>query len=189
MYRDGRDAVLTSVSVSGLSSTMEGAWRPTHFAGVCTVVAKLFNIVGPCSAYFGEKDFQQLAVVRRMVHDLSFPVDVVGCPIVREADGLAMSSRNVYLTAREREAAPVLHRALQAGAAAVRSGQEDAAAVRTLMADTIRSAPAGELDYVDVVDPVTLAPLDRAHRGARLFGAVRFGRARLIDNLAVDDAA
>jgi pantoate--beta-alanine ligase len=189
MYPDGRDGILTSVAVSALASVMEGASRPTHFAGVCTVVAKLFNIAGPCSAYFGEKDFQQLAILRRMAFDLSFPVDVVGCPVVREPDGLAMSSRNVYLTDDERVAAPVLHRALQAGAAAVRDGTGDAAAVRALMAEVIASAPEGELDYVDVVDADTLVPLDVAGPGARLFGAVRFGRARLIDNLAVDDGA
>ena len=118
MYPEGRDAVLTGVAVPGLSSVMEGASRRTHFGGVCTVVAKLFNIVGACRAYFGEKDYQQLAIVRRMAHDLSFPVEVVGCPIVREPDGLAMSSRNVYLTAEERGVAPVLQRALRLGAAA-----------------------------------------------------------------------
>src|SRR5581483_7373625 len=103
---------LTTVTVAGVSAAMEGASRPTHFAGVATVVAKLFNIAGPCRAYFGEKDWQQLAVIRRMAADLSFPVEVVGCPTVREPDGLAMSSRNVYLTPEERAAAPVLHWAL-----------------------------------------------------------------------------
>jgi pantoate--beta-alanine ligase len=187
MYPDGRDGVLTSVSVEALSTVMEGASRPTHFAGVCTVVAKLFNIVGPCTAYFGEKDFQQLAIIRRMAIDLSFPVTVVGCPVVREPDGLALSSRNVYLTDAERAAAPVLQRALLAGAAAVRDGQTDAAAVRALMADVIATEPAGTLDYVDVVDAVTLLPLEVAGADARLFGAVRFGRARLIDNIAVTE--
>jgi len=105
--------------VAELAGSMEGASRPTHFAGVATVVAKLFNLAGPCHAYFGEKDYQQLAIVRRMVVDLSFPVEVVGCPIVRDVDGVALSSRNVYLTPDERAAAPVLHRALQAGAGAV----------------------------------------------------------------------
>ena len=168
---------------------MEGASRPTHFAGVCTVVAKLFNIVGPCSAYFGEKDFQQLAVVRRMVHDLSFPVEVVGCPIVREADGLAMSSRNVYLTARGAGGgARCCTGRCRPGAAAVRPGQRGRRGRCGRSWPTpSRPPPLGELDYVDVVDPDTLAPLDRARRRARLFGAVRFGRARLIDNVGVDD--
>src|SRR5690606_18006779 len=118
------EPILTTVTVSELTETMEGASRPTHFDGVATVVAKLFNISGPCRAYFGEKDFQQLAVIRRMVRDLNFPVQVVGCPIVREVDGVAMSSRNVYLTPEQREAAPVLHRALQSGAAAILAGED-----------------------------------------------------------------
>lgn len=188
MYPSGRDAVLTGVSVAELSSVMEGIARRTHFGGVCTVVAKLFNIVGPCRAYFGEKDFQQLAIVRRMVADLSIPVEVVGCPIVREPDGLAMSSRNVYLTDEERRVAPVLHRALRLGAAAIATGTTDADEVRTLMRAEIQSAPLGELDYVEVADPDTLAPLRVAGPQARLFGAVRFGRARLIDNVAAADA-
>lgn len=189
MYPRGRDAVLTEVSVAELSSVMEGTSRRTHFAGVCTVVAKLFAIVGPCRAYFGEKDFQQLAIVTRMVEDLSLPVQVVPCPIVREPDGLAMSSRNAYLSDDERAVAPVLQRALRLGAAAVRSGTDDADEIRAIMRAEIQAAPLGELDYVEVADPVTLAPQERADRSSRLFGAVRFGRARLIDNLAVDDPA
>jgi pantoate--beta-alanine ligase len=189
MYPQGRDAVLTGVAVPELSSVMEGVSRRTHFGGVCTVVAKLFNIVGPCTAYFGEKDYQQLAIVRRMASDLSFPVRVVGCPIVREPDGLAMSSRNVYLSDEERAVAPVLQRALRLGAAAIRTGSTDADEVRTLMRAEIQAAPLGELDYVEVADPETLAPLSIAREDARLFAAVRFGRARLIDNVGVADVA
>ena len=187
MYPDGRDAVLTGVQVPALAGVMEGASRRTHFGGVCTVVAKLFNIVGPCSAYFGEKDFQQLAIVRRMAADLSFPVQVVGCPIVREADGLAMSSRNVYLTEAERAVAPVLRRALTAGAEAIRSGATNADSVRELMAAHVRAEPLAQLDYLEIADPDTLAPLVVADDRARLFGAIRFGRARLIDNRAVSE--
>lgn len=186
MYPDGRDAVLTSVSVDALARVMEGASRPTHFAGVCTVVAKLFNIVGPCWAYFGEKDFQQLTIVKRMVLDLSAAVEVVGCPTHREADGLAMSSRNVYLTDDERAVAPVLFQALRAGAAAISGGETDADAVRRLVGSMIAAAPLGTLDYVEVADPTTLQPVERAWPGARLFAAVRFGRARLIDNVSTD---
>jgi pantoate--beta-alanine ligase len=189
MYPEGRDGVLTSVSVAALAAGMEGASRPDHFAGVCTVVAKLFNLAGPCRAYFGEKDFQQLAVVRRMVHDLSFPVEVVGCPTVREPDGLAMSSRNRYLTDEERLAAPVLVRALRAGASAFVGGCTDAGRIRRTMAEVVEASPVGTLDYVEVVDAATLRPVDVVGPGCRLFGAVRFGRARLIDNIPVDGAA
>src|SRR6185295_13847241 len=131
------EPILTSVSVAEISARLEGASRPTHFAGVATVVSKLFNIAGTCRAYFGEKDWQQLAVIRRMAADLSFPVAVVGCPTVREPDGLAMSSRNAYLTDDERAAAPVVHWALVAGAAAIAAGERSAAAVRALVADLI----------------------------------------------------
>lgn len=186
MFPEGRAAVATTVEVAGLSAAMEGASRRTHFGGVCTIVAKLFNVVGSCSAYFGEKDFQQLAIVRRMARDLSFPVDVIGCPIVRESDGLALSSRNVYLTPDERAEAPVLRRALLAGAAAIRDGVTDVEALRTLMGSMIDAAPYARLDYVEVADPVTLAPSTVAGPGVRLFGAVRFGRARLIDNVGVE---
>src|SRR5690606_12238694 len=156
-----------------------------HFAGVATVVAKLFAIVGPCRAYFGAKDFQQVAVVARMVRDLSFPVQVVACPTVRERDGLALSSRNTYLTPEERAAAPVVHRALQAGRAAILAGERDAAAVRTLMAEIIEAEPLAELDYVAVVETDSFTVPDRLVGNLRLLAAVRFGRARLIDNVGV----
>jgi pantoate--beta-alanine ligase len=152
--------VLTSVHVDRLGAGLEGAARPTHFDGVATVVAKLFNIAGPCRAYFGEKDWQQLAVVRRMAADLSFPVEVIGCPIVREPDGLAMSSRNVYLSPEDRRAAAVLHRALLAG----REGGP--AAMRKVVA----TEPLVQLDYAEQVDD-------------RLLIAARVGHTRLIDNM------
>lgn len=177
--------VLTTVAVARVSEGLEGAARPTHFAGVATVVAKLFAIVGPCRAYFGAKDFQQIAVVRRMAHDLSFPVEVVACPTQREPDGLAMSSRNVYLTPDERAAAPVLHTALRAGAAAIGAGERDPAAVRELMAGIIEAEPLAELDYAEVVDADSFTVPDPLAGTLRLLAAVRFGRARLIDNVGV----
>ncbi len=177
--------VQTTVSVGGVSEPLEGASRPTHFAGVATVVAKLFSIVGPCAAFFGEKDFQQLAVVRRMVADLSMPVDVVGCPTRREPDGLAMSSRNVYLSPEEREAAPVVHRALQAGAAAILAGERRATEVRSLMAQIIEAEPLARLDYAEVVDASAFTVPDPLAGTLRLLAAARFGRARLIDNVGV----
>ena len=179
------EPVLTTVSVGALSQSMEGVLRPTHFAGVATVVAKLFAIAGPCRAYFGEKDFQQLAVVTRMAADLSFPVEVVGCPIVREPDGLALSSRNAYLTPEDREAAPVLARALKAGAASVRAGERDPATVVALVGDVIAAESRAELDYVALVDPATLEPPEGDLRPGtyRLLTAARFGRPRLLDNI------
>ena len=182
MHPDG--TVRTTVTVAEISEPLEGRARPTHFAGVATVVAKLFAIVGPCRAYFGEKDFQQLAVIRRMVHDLSIPVEVVGCPTVRDADGLALSSRNAYLGPAERAAAPVLHAALLVGRLAIDAGERDPAKVRTLMADLIAAEPLAELDYSEVVDAGTLQDADPLAGELRLLAAVRFGNARLIDNLA-----
>ncbi len=179
------EPILTSVAVADLGATMEGAARPTHFAGVSTVVAKLFNIAGPCRAYFGEKDYQQLAIVRRMAQDLSFPVTVVPCPIQREADGLAMSSRNVYLTEAERAAAPVLHRALQAGALAVAAGERDPAAAVGVVAALIDAEPLAALDYVEVVSDGTVTRPTRLGGSVRFVVAARFGRPRLLDNLAV----
>jgi pantoate--beta-alanine ligase len=177
--------VLTTVSVTQLSEPLEGRARPHHFTGVATVVAKLFAIVGPCRAYFGEKDFQQLAVIRRMARDLSFPVEVVGCPTVRELDGLAISSRNSYLTPEEREAAPVVYRALRAGVAAILAGERDPAAVTTLMSQIIEAEPPAQLDYAEVVDADSFRIPEPLTGNLRLLAAVRFGRARLIDNVGV----
>ncbi len=180
------EAVMTTVSVADISAHMEGASRPTHFAGVATVVAKLFSIVGPCRSYFGEKDYQQLAVIRRMASDLSMPVDVVGCPTTRADDGLALSSRNVYLSEPQRAAAPVLHRALAAGAAAVGAGESDPQAVVELMRAIVTSEPLAELDYFEVVDARTLERRTTCDATSRLLGAVRFGTTRLIDNVGVE---
>jgi pantoate--beta-alanine ligase len=175
--------VATTVRVSGLTEVLDGLARPGHFDGVATVVAKLFAMVGACRAYFGEKDFQQLAVVRRMAADLSFPVVVVGCPTVRAPDGLALSSRNAYLTAEERLAAPVLHRALAAGAEAVAGGERDPAAVVAAISEVVAAEPLVALESADVVDAATLRAPGRLSGELRLLVAAKVGRARLIDNV------
>ncbi|MBC8195168.1 MAG: pantoate--beta-alanine ligase [Acidimicrobiia bacterium] len=179
------DPGVAEVEVGDLASRLEGVSRPAHFPGVATAVSRLFAITGPCSAYFGEKDFQQLAVVRQLVASHSIPVEVVGCPTVREPDGLALSSRNAYLTEAERAEATVLHAALLAGADAVAAGESDPAVVASAMSGMIGGASTGELDYVAVVDPDTfVTPTVIAGAGVRLLVACRFGRARLIDNMA-----
>ncbi len=179
MYPPG---MTTTVTVGGVSKPLEGQSRPTHFAGVATVVAKLFSIVGPCRAYFGAKDWQQVTVVRRMTADLSLPVEVISCPIVREADGLALSSRNVYLSPEERRQAPVLRRALLAGIELVEAGVTDHSVIETEMARVISTAPLAQLDYAAAV-PADSLVADGPLRGeVRLLLAVRFGGARLIDN-------
>jgi pantoate--beta-alanine ligase len=185
-----------TVDPGPLAGRLEGASRPGHFRGVATVVGKLFNIVGPCRAYFGEKDAQQLALVRCIVRDLGFAVDTIACPTVREPDGLAMSSRNAYLSPEEREAAVCLFRALSEAAAMVRRGERDAAklvvamareieatSAAAVMAHGIQAASAARLDYVAVVDEETFEEVGEVVRPARALVAVRFGRARLIDNL------
>lgn len=177
-----RGPVATVVAVPPLAARWEGATRPTHFSGVATVVAKLFSIVGPCRAYFGEKDYQQLQIIRRMVDDLSMPIDVRGCPIVREGDGLAMSSRNSYLTPDQRAAAPVLRRALDAGITAVDGGTIDPAEVVAVMTATVELEPLATLDYAAVVDPATLDTPERIDGEVRLLIAAQVGRPRLIDN-------
>ncbi len=177
--------VLTEVRVADLGDRLEGASRPSHFAGVSTVVAKLFAIAGSCRAYFGEKDFQQLAIIRRMVADLSFPVDVVACPTVREPDGLAMSSRNAYLSPDERAAAPVIHQALCDAVARIERGEADPEAIRAAMRAAITATPLADLEYAEVVDAHDLTVPDRLTGEVRLLVAARFGRARLIDNAGV----
>ena len=173
---------MTSVTVSPIGDALEGASRPSHFTGVATIVAKLFAVSGPCRAYFGEKDYQQLAVIRRMVDDLGFAVDVVGCPTVRDTDGLALSSRNAYLSPDERAAAPTLYRALLAGRDAIDAGERDPGSVRATMAGVVASQPTFSLDYAEVT-AADLTPLGTVAGEVRLLIAARIGRARLIDNL------
>ena len=167
----------------GLAERLEGLQRPGHLDGVATVVAKLLHLAGPCRAYFGQKDAQQLAVVRRMVDDLAFPDRVVACPTVREPDGLAVSSRNAYLSAPERRRATVLYRALQAGRAAFLAGRRDPAAVEAAARDLLEDQPGVEPDYMALVDPATFEPARQAEPGQVLATAARVGRTRLIDNV------
>ena len=174
---------VTSVTLSGpVVERLEGARRPGHFAGVATVVTKLCNIVQPTHAYFGQKDAQQVAVVRRFVADLNLPVTLVIGPIIRESDGLAMSSRNVYLTPPERAAATVLRRALLAGQATIAAGESSADAVRAAMRAVIAAEPLAALDYADVAHPDTFAPLDTVAPPALLALVAQVGKPRLLDN-------
>ncbi len=171
------------VRVGDIGTRLCGASRPGHFDGVATVVAKLFNIAGPCRAYFGEKDAQQLVIIRRLVAAFDIPVDVIGCPTVREPDGLAMSSRNTYLDADDRRAALVLKRALDAGAAS--AAARDGRAVASAMRETIGTESRARLDYAACVDPWTLEDLERIEGPALLAVAAWVGKARLIDNVTV----
>ena len=185
MYSGGPSDV--TVSPGPLGSILEGASRPGHFTGVCTVVAKLFGIVGQCRAYFGEKDAQQLAVIERMVMDLDMPVEIVACPTMREEDGLAMSSRNAYLSDDERGAATCLYEALARAAWLVDGGERDANVVRAEMAKRIGAEPLAALDYVAVVDEGTFTEIDRIDGPVRALVAARIGKTRLIDNLRIED--
>jgi len=175
----------TWVEVEGLTGGLCGRSRPGHFRGVCTVVSKLFNICDPERAYFGEKDAQQLAVVTRMVRNLDFPVEIVPCPTVREADGLAMSSRNARLSPQERAQAPVLYRALSAAYDRVRAGERDAPALDRLIRSILAGAPLGEVDYVEIVRADDLTPVATLSGENLMAVAVRFGETRLIDNVRV----
>jgi pantoate--beta-alanine ligase len=182
MYPEGYSAYVDETEVS---QYLCGASRPGHFRGVCTVVLKLFQIVQPESAVFGLKDFQQCAVIRRMVRDLNVPVRIVPVETVREADGLALSSRNRYLTEEERAQAPVLRRALLAAAAAFRAGETSAARLRQKIVKQIQSAPLARIDYVEIADAETLRPIREVRRGTVFAVAVFFGKTRLIDNVWV----
>jgi pantoate--beta-alanine ligase len=184
MYPDGFAA---TISIAGLAETMEGNCRPGHFDGVCTVVAKLFNIVRPDVAYFGAKDYQQSAVIRKMVADFDMPLRIAVCPTVREADGLAMSSRNAYLDDAERAQAPALYESLRLAERIIHEGERNAAevieSVRSLLAD---NAPLGEIDYVAIVDPDSLAAVEEIKGDVVVALAVKFPSARLIDNMRMD---
>jgi pantoate--beta-alanine ligase len=179
VYPPGFD---TSIRVGAIAEPLEGAARPGHFDGVATVVAILFDLVGAEHAYFGQKDAQQVLVVQQVARDLAIGTEVIACPTVREADGLALSSRNVHLSPEERAAAPVLHRALQVARSAWESGERSGDALRTRMRDALAKEPLAEPDYVSVADGCTLRELDRVDGGALLSLAVRLGSTRLIDN-------
>jgi pantoate--beta-alanine ligase len=183
MYPSGPP--LTTVHVARLTDDLCGASRPTHFDGVSTVVSKLFAITGPCRAYFGRKDAQQLAVISRMAADLNLPVEVVGCPIVREADGLALSSRNTYLSSDERRSALVLFRSLEAAAAAVVAGEREAAALVDLVRGVVAREPAIELEYAEVRALPDLTRVDVLEDDILVAVAARVGTTRLIDNVTL----
>jgi pantoate--beta-alanine ligase len=175
----------TTVCVAGVTDTLCGPHRPGHFTGVATVVAKLFNIVQPDAAYFGQKDAQQLAVIRRMVRDLNMPIRVVGCPTVREPDGLALSSRNAYLKPAERQQALSLYRALTQARELIAAGQTDAAAILEQMRAVILAAGQATIDYVSIVDPESMQPVARIGGPVLVALAVRIGATRLIDNMTL----
>jgi len=177
----------TWVVVEELTRPLEGALRPGHFRGVTTVVAKLFVAVQPQKAYFGQKDAQQAAVIRRMTRDLNLPIEIVVCPTVREPDGLAMSSRNTYLDAEERRAATVLYRSLTAAQEAFRSGERDAERLRAIVAETVANEPLARLQYVSCANPVTLRELETVPSRALLSMAAFVGQTRLIDNVILEE--
>ena len=171
------------VNINTLSETLCGKSRPTHFKGVCTVVSKLFNIVSPDRAYFGEKDAQQLAIIRKMVEDLNFDVEIVGCPTVREKDGLAKSSRNVYLSDDERKASLCISKAIEKGLNVIHSGIESSEVIDTMEA-IINSEPLAKIDYISVVDLKTMQPVEKIEEDVLVAMAVYVGKTRLIDNFS-----
>ena len=181
MYHDRK----AFVNIVELSDTLCGISRPIHFKGVCTVVAKLFNIIQPTNAYFGEKDAQQLAIIRKMVYDLNFPVNIIGVPIVRESDGLAKSSRNTYLSKEERKAATILYKAVQMGKQTIKRGASADSIINT-MTEIINTEPLAKIDYVSVVDANTLQPVHEITSPVLVAMAVYIGSTRLIDNFSFD---
>jgi pantoate--beta-alanine ligase len=184
MYPPGYSSYVT---VEGLSSVLEGKFRPTHFKGVATIVVKLFNIVQPDVVYFGQKDAQQCVLIKKIVHDLNIPVRLEICATVRESDGLAMSSRNIYLSAEERSNAPVLYASLQRAAKAIEEGERSVQSIIAMMTDMIRSKGASQIDYIEIVDAVDLTTKETLRSGETVLIplAVRFGTTRLIDNIIV----
>lgn len=179
------DDFCTYVDMDDLTKGLCGKTRPTHFRGVCTVVSKLFHIVLPDRAYFGQKDAQQLAVVRRMVRDLNFDLEIVGCPIVREEDGLAKSSRNTYLSEAERKAAVILHKGLEEGEKMLRHGEKDTKKIVGRIREVIEREPLAKIDYVEMVDWDTLKPVETVEGEVLTAAAVYIGKTRLIDNVIV----
>lgn len=175
----------TFVEVFGLTDRLCGASRPGHFRGVCTIVTKLFNIVKPDRAYFGQKDAQQLAVIRRMANDLNMDIDIIGCPIIRENDGLALSSRNTYLSDNERKQAVVLYKALQRAKELISEGEYDVNTIKNEMYRVIKASEAARIDYIEVVDNVNLKPVERISGETLIALAVKIGNTRLIDNMVV----
>ena len=180
------DAATYVEILSDMPKQLCGQTRPIHFRGVCTVVSKLFNIVTPDKAFFGQKDAQQLAIIRRMVRDLSYGIEIVGCPIVREPDGLAKSSRNTYLNPQERQAALVLSQAVRLGQAMVEEGETDARRIVDAMTAHIQAEPLARIDYVSAVDGVTMLPVETIQGSVLVAMAVYIGKTRLIDNFIVE---
>lgn len=185
MYKDGFS---TYVDMSVLTEELCGLSRPIHFRGVCTVVTKLFNIVTPDNAYFGEKDAQQLAVIKHMVRDLNMDIKVVGCPIVRETDGLAKSSRNTYLSSEERQAALILSKTLKLGKELISNGKRNTGAIINAMTTNIETEPLAKIDYVKIVDSETMQPVNKIDRPVLCAMAVYIGKTRLIDNFSFKEA-
>lgn len=183
MYTDG---FCSYVDMNGLTTELCGRTRPTHFRGVQTVVLKLFNIVKPDRAYFGQKDAQQLAVIKRMVADLNVDVEVIGCPIIREADGLAKSSRNTYLSSEERKAALILSKSLKLGYELIKNGETDSKKVIKAISNSISTEPLAKIDYVDVVDFGTITPVNKIGKSVLVAIAVYIGKTRLIDNFIIE---
>jgi pantoate--beta-alanine ligase len=179
MYIEG---ACSTVNVSGLTEGLCGAKRPVHFGGVCTVVSKLFNIVTPDKAYFGEKDAQQLAVIKRMVLDLNFDIEIIGCPIIREEDGLAKSSRNTYLSSEERKAALILNKSLTLAKKALISGEKNVNNIIDIIKNSLNTEPLAKIDYVEIVDSLNLKPATSTDNSILIAIAVYIGKTRLIDN-------
>lgn len=183
MYPDKNP--LTFVNVENITNCLCGAKRPSHFQGVCTIVSKLFNIVAPNKAYFGEKDAQQLSVIKQMVKDLNFPIEIIGCPIVREKDGLAKSSRNTYLSIKERQAALILSKSLKKAKIAIANGEKNTIILKNLIIDNLISEPLARIDYVEIVDFNLMCEIDTLNKESLIAIAVYIGKTRLIDNIII----